>query len=166
MSDAVQQRRYLGHHLPTKLRSSFSLSGPCSPDPVRGHPHFPCKTARPTVNGPLIFFLHPPQAPPHRKNCVSWHNPHIRLNHLYNSPRTGTSHTVNWEFYMQLKFLSWGPPQTIRRRIQLTLFICPSALFQVYLCLPLDPFHHQTTLHYFPVQENSDGHWSSHEAAS
>ena len=80
------QRRYLGHHLPTKLCSTVSISGPCSPDPLHEHPHFSCKTSRHTVNGPLIFFLHPPQPPPHRKNCLPWHNPNTGLNPLYKSP--------------------------------------------------------------------------------
>ena len=47
------------------------------------------------------------------------------------------------------------------------LFIYPSELFQVYLCLPLDPFHSlQTTLQYSPVQEPYGGHWSAREEAS
>ena len=105
-SEAMQQRRYLGHHLQTKLHSTVSVSGPCSPDPFHEHLHIPCQTARPTVDGPSIFCLHPPKPPPHRKNCVPWHNPNTGLNRFWGSPWTGNSHVVNWESYMELRGLS------------------------------------------------------------
>ena len=118
----MQQRRYLGPNLPTKLHSILSISGPCSPDPFHEHPHFPCKTDRPTGNRPLIF-LHPPKPLLHRKNCIPWQNPNIWLKPCYHSPCTGNSHVENWESYMHLNYLSWGPSQTIHRHMKLMFFI-------------------------------------------
>ena len=78
----MQQRRYLGHHLPKKLRSMVSISARCSPDPFHEHPHFPCKTARPTVNGPS-------------SSVSTFSNPHLTGRTV--SPDTSPTYELTYE---------------------------------------------------------------------
>ena len=96
-----------------------------------------CKMARPTVYGPLSSFSFIPKLHPTEGTASSDIHPKIDLT----PSATFYGLAVNWEVYMKLKHLSWGPAQKIHRHIQSRLFIYLSELFQVYWCLPLHPFH-------------------------